>query len=263
MSLVSRSGRLLFLALALPCVPLLTGAAGDGCAAVSKSPAPDVSGDWSIAYEDTLGVEIKIGGATYNAELAAEGGTVTIEHAGATLAFDLDCSRPEVVCPSEAWPESVSIAQDNSDAEHQMIVTLPFQSCSTALVPADPEACGEGTNNPDCADVCEGEIEIEEKEAFGVIGEAGESFRLYLGAGIASNGINCALLGWSVADAALESKGEETEEWQATDMTDGVVTVAYAGGCLWLAQVDADPELEAAVLGASVTFTVGFTGERK
>ena len=45
-------------------------------------------------------------------------------------------------------------------------------------------------------------------------------------------------------------------------MTDGVVTVGYAGGCLWVADTDADPELEAAILGASVTFTVPFTGKR-
>jgi hypothetical protein len=32
---------------------------------------------------------------------------------------------------------------------------------------------------------------------------------------------------------------------------------------LWVANVDADPALESAVLGASVTFTVPFRGERQ
>ena len=48
--------------LALLSLPLAMGAQGDGCAANSKSPAPDVRGTWSIAYDNTIGIEVKIGG---------------------------------------------------------------------------------------------------------------------------------------------------------------------------------------------------------
>jgi hypothetical protein len=71
-----------------------------------------------------------------------------------------------------------------------MIVTLPMQTCEGQLRAADPDECGEGTNNPECEAVCDGEIRVDEQERFGVIGEAGESFRLYLGAGVATNGFN-------------------------------------------------------------------------
>ncbi|NUO51437.1 MAG: hypothetical protein HOV80_21495 [Polyangiaceae bacterium] len=248
--------------LCLGTIPVLTGAKGDGCAAGSKSPAPDVAGDWAVTYEDEIGVEVKIGGAVYTSKIGVQGGEVTIDHEGKPLKFDLDCSRPEIVCPAEAWPEEVAIEQKNTEYEHQMIVHLPKQSCSGTMRAAKPEECGANTINPDCEDVCDGEITVTDQEAFGVIGEEGDSFRLYLGGGIASNGVNCALLGWSVADADLVTEGEGTETWVANDMKNGVVTVAYAGGCLWVANVDADPDLEAAVLGASVTFTVGFTSAR-
>jgi hypothetical protein len=250
-------------ALALVTVPFAVGAKGDGCAAASKSEAPDVTGDWAIEYESKVGVEIRIGGAVYTSELGPEGGTVTIDHEGQPISFDLDCSRPEVVCPAEAWPDSVSIDQKNDTYEHQMIVTLPKQTCSGALVEPDPSSCGDGTTNPDCKKVCDGDITVSSADAFGVIGEPGDSFRLYLGAEAASNGVNCALLGWSYADADLVTEDEGTDTWRAIAMESGTVTVAYAGGCLWVANVDADPALEAAVLGASVTFTVPFTGERK
>jgi len=239
------------------------GARGDGCAAGSTSPAPDVSGDWRIAYDDTIGVEVVIGGSVYTAELGTQGGAFTINHQGQPIVFDLDCDRPEVLCPSEVWPEQVSIEQRSLRREHQMIVTLPIQECQGIEVAASPDACGPDTDNPDCDPVCDGEIVVSEQEAFGVIGESGETFRLYLGGGIATNGFNCALLGWSVADADLTSGGSaDTDDWTAIAMERGLVTVGYAGGCLWAGDPDADGDLEALVLGASVRFTTGFTGDR-
>jgi hypothetical protein len=244
-------------------LPGLMGARGDGCAAGSRSPAPDVTGDWRIDYDDRIGVEVTIGGAVYTAELGAAGGSFTIDHQGQPLTFGLDCTRPDVLCPSEAWPGEVSIEQRNTDLEHQMIVTLPIQECVGSQIQADPQECGAGTDNPDCDPVCDGSVVVREREAFGVIGETGESFRLYLGGGIATNGLNCALLGWSVADADLETIGTADDgDWSAIAMNRGLVEVGYAGGCLWAGDPDMDGELEALVLGASIKFTTGFTGDR-
>jgi hypothetical protein len=103
------------------------------------------------------------------------GGQVTIDHEGQPLTFDLDCARPEVVCPAEAWPDTVSIDQKNDTYEHQMIVTIPKQTCSGSLVEPDPASCGDGTTNPDCKKVCDGDITVASADAFGVIGEAGDS----------------------------------------------------------------------------------------
>jgi hypothetical protein len=215
------------------------------------------------AKGDRITVEVRIGGAVYEADLPASGGSFGIVHDGRALDFELDCGRPEVVCPSEAWPETVAIEQRNADLEHQMIVTLPTQTCSVPLRAPSDEECGAGTLNPDCESVCDGEVGVIESERFGVIGESGETFRLYLGAGLATNGFNCALLAVSLADAELENQGSaEGGDWTANAMHSGLVTVAYAGGCLWAGDPDMDQELEALLLGASVSFQTGFTGER-
>jgi len=244
-------------------LPLLGGAQGDGCASNSRSPAPDVVGWWDITYDDTIDVEITIGGSVYQQTLGASGGAFTITHDGQPLTFDLDCSRPEILCPSEAWPDRVYAEQRNTTFEHRMIVTLPTQSCSGDLVNPDPAECGPDTNNPDCEQVCDGEISVQNAERFGVIGETGESFRLYLGAGVVTNGLNCALLGWSLADADLETTGTSVDgDWEATAMNSGLVTIGYAGGCLWAGDPNLDGQLEALLVGASVKFTTGFTGVR-
>jgi len=240
------------------------GAKGDGCAANSRSPAPDVTGTWDVAYDDTLGVEITIGGEVYDQELGAAGGQVTIDYHGTPIVFDLDCARPDVLCPSEAWPASVTAEQRDAQLQHQMVVTLPTQACSGTMAAADPSTCGAGTDNPDCDDVCNGEVTVSNQERFGVIGENGSTFRLYLGAGIASNGINCALLGWSVADASLDSVGGSAGgDWEATGMSAGLVTIGYAGGCLWAGDPNMDGQLQALVIGASIQFTTGFTAARQ
>lgn len=250
----------LFLLLSLP---FTVAAQGDGCAASSRSPAPDVTGSWAIEYDDRITVEVHLGGAVYEADLPSTGGTFQIVHDGRALSFELDCGRPEVVCPSEAWPETVDIEQRNEEFEHRMIVTLPTQTCSGALRAPAADECGADTLNPDCESVCDGEVQVTESERFGVIGETGDTFRLYLGAGIATNGINCALLGVSLADAHLENDGTAADgDWTATAMHDGLVTVAYAGGCLWAGNTDMDPELEALLVAASITFRTGFTGAR-
>ncbi|NVB81468.1 MAG: hypothetical protein HOV81_23940 [Kofleriaceae bacterium] len=245
----------------LPTLPFVMGAQGDGCAAGSASPAPDVRGTWNIAYDDTIGIEVKIGGAVYNAELGAAGGSFTINHEGKPYTFDLDCGRPDVVCPSEAWPDRVVIEQRDSMKQHQMVVNLPQQACMGALMKPAPGTCGIGTSNPNCDLVCDGGVTVKTTEHFGVIGEAGETFRLYLGGGIVTNGINCAMLGYSVADAQLDNVGDKGVDWEATGMSAGLVTIGYSGACLFAGQVDGTNQ--AVLVGAELKFTTGFTGEKQ
>jgi hypothetical protein len=252
------------LVLLLVCLPLTLGAQGDGCAANSRSPAPDVTGTWDVTYDDTLSVEVAIGGAVYQQTLGASGGVFTINHNGQPLEFDLNCDRPEVLCPSEAWPATVRADQRNTTFEHRMIVTLPTQSCDGVLVEPDPSECGEGTLNETCDMVCDGTMTVQDAERFGVIGETGDTFRLFLGAGAATNGINCALLGVSLADADISTTGgPDTGDWQAVSFDNGLVTVGYAGGCLWAGDPNMDGQLEALVVSAAIKFTTGFTALRR
>lgn len=236
------------------------GAQGDGCAAGSKSAAPDVRGTWGVQYDDVIGVELKIGGAVYDAQLGAAGGSFTVNHNGKPFTFNLDCARPDVVCPSEAWPDRVVIEQRNVDLQHQMIVNLPGASCDGPLEKPGPGMCGAGTSNPNCDLVCNGGVTVKTAETFGVIGETGETFRLFLGAGIVTNGINCAMLGYSVADADLATDGKGTAAWEATGMERGLVTIGYSGGCLFVGQANGSDQ--ALLVGAELKFTTGFTGTK-
>lgn len=255
------TNKLARLAFLLPGLPFMMGAQGDGCAAGSQSPAPDVRGTWGIHYDDTIGVEVKIGGAVYNAELGAAGGSFTINHQGKPYTFNLDCARPDIVCPSEAWPDRVVIEQRDVQHQHQMIVNLPQASCMGVMTKPEPGTCGVGTSNPNCDLVCDGGIAVKTQEAFGVIGESGDTFRLYLGGGIVTNGINCAMLGYSVADASLETVGDKGVDWEATAMNAGLVTVGYSGACVFAGTVDGTNQ--AVLVGAEVKFTTGFTGDKQ
>ena len=245
----------------LPALPFMMGAQGDGCAAGSTSPAPDVRGTWAIDYDDAIGVEVKIGGAVYTHELGAAGGSFTITHQGRPYAFNLDCARPDIVCPSEAWPGRVVLEQRDIDHQHQMIVNLPSATCTGALTKPAPGTCGAGTSNPNCDLICNGNVALHTNPAFGVIGESGNTFRLYLGGGVVTNGINCALLGYSLADADLTTIGAKGDDWEATDMTGGLVTIGYAGACVFAGTHDG--ETDAALVGAEVKFTTGFTGAKE
>src|SRR5262249_59652711 len=57
----------------------------------------------------------------------------TINHNGTPYTFNLDCSRPDIVCPGEAWPNQVIVEQRDVQHQHQMVVDLPSAKCDSAL----------------------------------------------------------------------------------------------------------------------------------
>jgi hypothetical protein len=142
-----------------------------------------------------------------------------------------------------------------------MVVNLPAAQCNAPLEQPAPGTCGAGTSNPNCDLICGGDVTVRTQQAFGVIGEAGESFRLYLGGGIVTNGLNCAMLGYSVADADLVTQGAASDAWEATAMRAGLVTIGYAGGCLFAGRVD--DSNRTLLVGAEVKLTTGFTGQKR
>lgn len=247
--------------------PILMGAKAKGCGGdstvFSKSDAPSMAGVWDVTYDDRLDLEITIGGAVYTEQLGPQGGSVTIDHDGQPFTFELNCAREEVVCPSEVWPAEVSFRQDNETYPHRVWLQVPDQECDGQLVEPEPSECGPGTNNEDCDRVCDGEVITTTKEAFGTIDEPGESFAVALGIGIASNGVNCVLLGGSYAEGDLDTEGSaEDGDWEAVASTGDVVT-DYSGGCLWAGDPNMDGQLEALVLGARVRIATGFDASKR
>jgi hypothetical protein len=249
----------------LAVLPMMMGAKG-GCggAVSSTDPAPDVAGQWGVQYATTMEIDVKIGGAVYHQSLSNNGGTFSITHEGLPISFNIDCSRPEVICPSEVWPDMVSIDQRDPMYPHRMWVKIPTQSCSGQLVQPAANECGQGTLNPDCKPVCNGSITTTSADAFGVIAEDGSSFDLLLGGTVATDGKNCALLGVSWAHASLENQGASaTNNWESMSMSDGTVKTAYAGGCLWTGDPNNSGQTEAVVVGATVEISTGFTAKKQ
>jgi len=253
--------------LGLCLLPFLMGAGGEtgGCGGSfsSKTPAPNVSGSWAITYGTTMDVKVTIGTSVYVQSLPLGGGSFSVMHQGAPYAFNVDCSKPEVVCPSEVWPASVSIDQRDQTYQHRMWVRIPTQSCSGTTAAPKPTECGAGTTNPDCKPICNGTVTTSTADAFGLISEDGSKFDLLLGGGIATNGVNCVLLGLSAATAGLETAKSGTL-WTASNMTNGSIKTGYAGGCLWAGAVDAQGKPTAAgVVGASIEITTPFSGKKQ
>lgn len=244
--------------------PFVMGAEG-GCGGTfgSKDPAPVVSGQWRITYDPNLSVTVKIGGSAYVQTLSPSGGAFTVTHGGKSYPFNIDCSKPEVICPSEVWATQVSIDQRDPTYQHRMWVSIPVQQCSGTTAAPAAGTCGSGTLNPDCKPVCNGTVTTTNADAFGLIRDGGTGFDLLLGAGVATNGINCALLGLSVAQSSLVNTGfMGSSSWKSTMMPDGQVKTGYAGGCVWAGGVGVDGKPEALVLGASIEMSTKFTGTR-
>jgi hypothetical protein len=255
----------------LSLLPLAFGFTNCGGALFSDSPAPDMEGAWDITYSDVVSVEIELGGAAYTAELGLQGGSFTIEYEGEPLTFDLQCEREDVICPSEVWFPQIQLEQRDEEYPNRVWMPVERQVCDGDEVEPAPEECGEGTENPDCEAVCSGEIVTETVDAFGLISEEGDEFAMLLGAGVATNGVNCAMLGVSVAEGELvtnrtpeaaDEAAENKEAWTAEQMSNGVISVGYTGACLWADDVDGDEDLEAVAIGATLIFRTGFEADR-
>jgi hypothetical protein len=231
-----------------------------------------MAGAWNIAYDDSFTVKVTLGAGAarreYMRTVSATGGTFQVPltpDGSEMLTFDLDCTRPEVVCPSEVWPTMPSIRQDDAQYTHRIFLQIPKQECSGSMVAPAANDCGEGTLNPDCDMVCDAEVTTVVREAFGTIRDNEEGFDILLGGGVATNGVNCAMLSLSVAAGDLVTTGSaEDEDWRATRITNGTVTTGYAGGCLWAenAGTPAEPDVRAVVIGAALEITTGYTGTR-
>jgi hypothetical protein len=91
---------------------LALAALGSGCGKTAASGlSPDFAGEWDVTYDDSIRFELRLEGQVQRSELAEPGGQVVLGDAGAALEFDVDCTRPDVVCPTEVWPRELVLTQ--------------------------------------------------------------------------------------------------------------------------------------------------------
>ncbi len=91
---------------------LLWVALGSGCGKTAASSlGPDFAGEWDVTYDDSMSFELRLGGQVQRSELDEAGGLFALRDAGMGLELDVDCTRPELVCPSEVWPRELDLKQ--------------------------------------------------------------------------------------------------------------------------------------------------------
>lgn len=245
----------------------------------STNPAPDVQGDWDVTYDDSISVEIDIGGTVHAGTIEGESGTVTFTHDGNDVTLDLDCSYAWIVCPSEVYPPTVTLEQREFQ-EHPHQVHMEVNTTECVGEPRLPdESAGEcdstDENRPCDVYVCDEVVETTDTTV-GSISDPGDTSQLhppfdislFLGAGFAVPTPNCALASISWATADLEYTGiydiDATEPtMDAHGMTSGEITTAYGGACFWFESTEYTGDLKAALIGATITLKTGFTADRQ
>lgn len=70
---------------------------------------PDFQGTWDVTYDDSIELSLEHGEQVIQTRLDEQGGQVAVRDAGVALDFEVDCTRPELVCPSEVWPRELQM----------------------------------------------------------------------------------------------------------------------------------------------------------
>ena len=249
-------------------VTLLTCAVGCGD---GEPGARDVTGNYAIAYDDQLRLQLNVGGAIREVTTTGYGGIAdfgVINGSAVTLDLTQFCARPEVQCPSEVFWSKVSVDQPDLERGYDL-QTLVVIDDRQHVLDAGVRAASIGglVDHPN-----------------------NDRFILGLGAGAAASG-NCAALGVSLAGGRFSRVGEhevtslelrthdgrpcsldagtpgdggvDCAEVEVTKLVapagaqvngvkDGKVFVGWAGGCAF----------GPALVGATLTMETGFTGTR-
>jgi hypothetical protein len=76
---------------------------------------PDVSGTWDMLTDDVIEVEVRSSGDAYSARTRAEGGRVAFHDAGTLIELELDCARPDLLCPHELLARELVLDNRSGD----------------------------------------------------------------------------------------------------------------------------------------------------
>jgi len=245
----------------------------------STNPAPDVAGNWDVDYDDTMDIEVDIGGSVYSGTITGDSGSISFMHDGNPVTLDLDCSWPWVVCPSELFPATVELEQRQfQERPHQVHMEVNTTECV-----GSPRMPDEGAGECDSSDpqrpcdveICDAVVEAS-STTVGTISDPGDTLQrhpdfeldLLLGVDFAMPTANCVLAGVSWAECDIQYTGDydvdATEPTMvATELTNGTISTIYGGACLWFESTEYTGDLRAALLGATVTFTTGFTAVKQ
>ncbi len=90
-------------------IALLASACGKGRAG---DVATNFAGTWDVTYDDAIDVDVRLGDEVQTVRIGEHGGQVALDGG---IDFHVDCSRPELVCPSEVWPRELHLGEAPDD----------------------------------------------------------------------------------------------------------------------------------------------------
>jgi hypothetical protein len=76
---------------------------------------PAVAGTWDAVFDDTIDVTADVEGEDHQARTGAGGGRVAFHDAGSFVQLEVDCARPELVCPQELLPRELTLDNRSGD----------------------------------------------------------------------------------------------------------------------------------------------------
>ncbi len=76
---------------------------------------PDVAGTWDAVFDDTIDVKAQVAGEDYQARTHASGGRVAFHDGASLVQLEVDCARPELVCPEELLPHVLTLDNRSGD----------------------------------------------------------------------------------------------------------------------------------------------------
>ena len=82
---------------------------------------------------------MQVGDRTLHGTVSEHGGTFALNEADLSLELEVDCMRPDLVCPSEVWPRELHLAKppgklDSDGAQlAQPVVGLGAGRCTTLV----------------------------------------------------------------------------------------------------------------------------------
>jgi hypothetical protein len=76
---------------------------------------PSVAGTWDTLFDDVIDVSADVEGEQPEARIGASGGRVAFHDAGAFVELEVDCARPELICPQELLPRELVLDNRSGD----------------------------------------------------------------------------------------------------------------------------------------------------
>ena len=76
---------------------------------------PTMAGTWDTLFDDVVDVSAEVEGDEFEARTGTAGGRVAFHDAGALVELEVDCTRPELICPHELFPRELVLDNRSGD----------------------------------------------------------------------------------------------------------------------------------------------------